>query len=249
MNGKIHSIESFGTVDGPGIRFVVFMQGCPMRCKYCHNPDTWNFDGGEVISSEELVEKYMSTRNFHNNGGVTVTGGEPLSQIDFIIDFFEKLKLHGVHTCVDTSGVTFNREKPTLEKFDKLISLTDLFMVDFKHINPLEHKSLTGHSNENIFDFADYLCEKSVPIWARHVVVPTITLNDEYLFELGKRLSKYRNLKAIDVLPYHKMGVSKYDELNLEYPLKGVLEATKEEAVHSKDVIMQGLREGLLRKN
>ncbi len=248
MVGNIHSIESFGTVDGPGIRLVIFMQGCPLRCLYCHNPDTWEYNSGKTVSVDELVNTYEKNKAFYQNGGVTVTGGEPLVQIDFVTEFFVRLKELGVHTCIDTSGVTFSNEPAVIEKFNRLIAVTDLFLLDFKHIDSDEHKKLTGKRNENIFAFAKYLCDNKKPIWARHVVVPNITLNDDYLYRLGVKLSEYNNLKALDVLPYHNLGITKYDELGINYPLADTPQASLGDANNAKEVIMSGIRDGLRKK-
>lgn len=158
MEGYIHSTESFGTVDGPGIRFVIFLQGCPMRCQYCHNPDTWAVNQGQKRSVESLLDEYDSYKEFMTNGGITCTGGEPLLQMDFVIELFEKAKQRGIHTCLDTSGVTFDADNSQiLEQFKRLMKSTDLVMLDIKHIDPEEHKKLTGHSNKNILAFARFL--------------------------------------------------------------------------------------------
>lgn len=240
MTGRIHSLESFGTVDGPGIRFVIFMQGCPMRCLYCHNPDTWEPGRGKEISVEEILKKYDSVKAFLKNGGITVTGGEPLMQIDFVTELFKKAKEKGIHTCIDTSGVTFNPTKT--EKFDALMPLTDLIMLDIKHIDPEEHKKLTSHDNKNILEFAKYTEAKNVPLWIRHVVVPGITYNEEYLYKLGNFIGTLKNVKALDVLPYHDMGKVKYKELGIEYPLGDTKPLDKEDAVKAREIILNGMR-------
>lgn len=230
--GNIHSIESFGTVDGPGIRLVVFMQGCPMRCKYCHNPDTWDYNDNKKISVEKILEKYESIKEFLKNGGITLTGGEPLMQIDFAIQLFKTAKERNIHTAIDTSGVIFNKEK-----IDELIKYTDLFMLDIKHIDDEEHKKLTGHSNQQILELAKYISEKNIPLWIRHVVVPTITDKEEYLQELGRFIAGLKSLKALDVLPYHNMAISKYESLGTEYPLKDIPPLTKEQAIKARTII------------
>ena len=240
MIGNIHSIESFGTVDGPGIRMVIFMQGCPMRCKYCHNPDTWNFDENKKISVDEILKKYDSIKEFLKNGGITVTGGEPLSQIEFVIELFKKAKEKNIHTTLDTSGVTFNPSNT--EKIDELLKYTDLILLDIKHIDDVEHKNLTGFSNKNILEFAKYLSEKEIPMWVRHVVVPTLTNNENNLTELGKFMAHLKNLKALDILSYHNMAVPKYENLGIEYPLKGLPELTKEEALKAKLDVFKGYK-------
>ena len=210
--GRIHSLESFGTVDGPGTRFVVFVQGCPMRCAYCHNPDTWAMTGGTMMEPAEIIEQYERNRPFYKDGGLTVTGGEPLMQIDFLIDLFTLAKEKDIHTCIDTSGIAFKPGNTALiEKLDKLMTLTNLVMLDIKHIDPEKHKELTQQPNDGILAFAAYLNEKQIPMWIRHVVVPGITDDDEYLYKLGQFIGKFTNLKALDVLPYHTMGEKKYE--------------------------------------
>lgn len=247
MIGRIHSIESFGTVDGPGIRFVIFFQGCPMRCLYCHNPDTWEVSGGREVTVEELLAEYDSVKEFMRGGGITCTGGEPCLQMDFLTELFEKAKARGIHTCLDTSGVTFRKDRP--ESFERLISSTDLVMLDIKHIDPEEHKKLTGHDNENILDLADLLSERGVPVWIRQVIVPGITDGEEQLYRLGQRLAEIKTLKALDVLPYHTMGRSKYERLGLEYPLGDTPPMSVEGAKKARDIVMRGLKDGLRRKS
>lgn len=247
MNGKIHSIESFGTVDGPGIRLVVFMQGCPMRCLYCHNPDTWSVNGGREVSAQEVIDEYEKYKEFLTNGGITITGGEPLMQIDFVTEVFMLAKQKNIHTCLDTSGVTFRSDNTG--KFDRLMEYTDLILLDVKHIDSLKHKEITSHSNENILAFARYLKEKDIPVWIRHVVVEGYTDNEEDLLELGKFLSSMKNIKALDVLPYHDMGRVKYEKLGLEYPLKDIQPLSKSEAVKARDIIIRGIKQGLREKN
>lgn len=245
MKGHIHSTESFGTVDGPGIRFVIFFQGCPMRCLYCHNPDTWTVGGEDVNlrSVESLLEEYNGIKEFLRDGGITATGGEPLMQMEFLTELFETAKKKKIHTCLDTSGILFRPEKRV--EFDRLMAVTDLVMLDIKHIDDEEHRKLTKQSNKHILEFAQYLKEKNVPVWIRHVIVPGLTLNDEYLHRLGYFIGGLDNLKALDVLPYHTMGEVKYENLGMDYPLKGVPAATKEQAVHAKNVIFEGIKERL----
>ena len=276
--GNIHSIETCGTVDGPGVRFVVFLQGCPMRCKYCHNPDTWaisddkkfgrqenrQFNNSDIddiqkkqienslsscppalrpsskyLSISDILTQYDGLKEFCR-GGITVTGGEPLLQIDFVTELFKAAKEKNIHTALDTSGVTFTPNYT--EKFDKLSEYTDLVLLDIKHIDDNEHKKLTGHSNKNILLFAKYLSDKQVPVWIRHVVVPDITYNEKYLSELGKFLKTLNNVQALDVLPYHNMARGKYKELGLNYPLEGVLPLTKEQAINARDIIIKNMR-------
>lgn len=246
MEGYIHSTESFGTVDGPGIRFVVFLQGCPMRCLYCHNPDTWTPNKGDRRTAQSLIDEYESLREFLKNGGITVTGGEPLMQTDFVTELFTLAKEHNIHTCIDTSGITFDPENT--EKFDRLLSLTDLVMLDIKHIDPARHKALTGQDNKNILAFAKYLADKGKDIWVRHVLVPGVTDDEQFLFQLGQFIGGLRTLRALDVLPYHTMAKAKYESLGIPYPLGDIPPATKEQAARARDVIMKGLYDRLSHK-
>ncbi len=244
MEGMIHSIETFGTVDGPGIRYVVFVKGCPMRCAYCHNPDTWLMKGGETKTVEEILDDYERYKPFLKGGGLTVTGGEPLLQIDFLIELFEEAKKRDIHTCLDTSGIQFRRNKPEiLAKYERLMKSTDLIMLDIKHADPVEHKNLTGQPCDNIFDFLKFLDEQEKTIWIRHVVVPGLTLVEEHLVKLGHLLAPYKHVKALDVLPYHTMGKEKYDKMNMKYVLDGVPEATKDQAIWAKDIILGAMKE------
>ena len=238
--GNIHSIESCGTVDGPGIRFVVFTQGCPLRCQYCHNPDSWDFKENQKMSVEEILEQYEGVKEFCG-GGLTVTGGEPMAQMEFVTALFKAFHEKGIHTALDTSGIFFNRENT--EKVDELLKYTDLVLLDIKHIDDEEHKKLTKHSNKNILDFARYLSETGKPVWIRHVVVPGITFKEEYLKRLGQFLAELHNIKALDVLPYHDMAVPKYENLGIEYPLKGVPPLTHDEAKEARNIIIEAIKE------
>ena len=239
MNGFVHSTESFGTVDGPGVRFVVFLQGCPMRCQYCHNPDTWKMNSGSVRSAESLIREYERNAAFYTKGGITVTGGEALMQLDFVLELFRLAKKKNIHTCLDTSGVTYHPgESSYNQKLDQLMEVTDLVMLDIKHIDPEGHKTLTGHDNAGILAFARYLEQKKVDVWIRHVVVPGITDDGVLLTRLGTFLGTLSNVKALDVLPYHIMGVTKYKQLDMAYPLEGVPPATKEQAANAKKMIL-----------
>ncbi len=243
MDAYLHSTESFGTVDGPGVRFVIFLQGCPMRCKYCHNPDTWKMNTGERRSAQSLIRDYERNQAFYAKGGITVTGGEALMQIDFLLELFTLAKQKNIHTCLDTSGITYHPgESDYNRKLDQLITVTDLVMLDIKHIDSDLHKELTGHRNEGILAFAKYLEQKHIPVWIRHVVVPGITEDPKYLARLGEFLGSLSNVKALDVLPYHVMGVSKYKELGIPYPLEGVEAATKAQAEQARKVILAAYR-------
>lgn len=244
MQGRIHSLESFGTVDGPGTRFVVFTQGCPMRCAYCHNPDTWSTVGGTLMEPSYIIEQYEKNSPFYRNGGgLTVTGGEPLLQVDFLIELFTLAKAKNIHTCIDTSGITFNRTNTEyMKKLDHLMTLTDLVMLDIKHIDDAKHFELTSQHNANILDFAVYLNEKQVDMWIRHVVVPGITDDEVYLYELGYFIGQFTNLKALDVLPYHTMGEVKYKKLGMEYRLKGIPAMDKEKLLDKKQAVLNGVK-------
>ena len=246
MTGFIHSTESFGTVDGPGVRFVVFMQGCPMRCLYCHNPDTWEPRRGTERTVSDLLAEYGSCREFYKNGGITVTGGEPLMQLDFVTELFEKAKKQGIHTCLDTSGIVFDPDnEETVPKFVRLCKATDLVMLDIKHIDDEAHRKLTGHSNRNILAFARFLCEQGVTLWVRHVVVPGLTDDEAALRRLGNFLGGLKNLKALDVLPYHTMGKAKYERLGIPYPLGDTPPADKALAARARDIIIEGIKDRL----
>lgn len=240
--GNIHSLESCGTVDGPGIRFVVFMQGCPMRCQYCHNPDTWSCAENKKISVSEILTKFERIKEFLQDGGITVTGGEPMMQIEFVTELFKEARKRNIHTALDTSGVMFNPDNT--QKVDELLEYTSLVLLDIKHIDDTQHKKLTGHSNKNILAFAKYLSEKNVPVWIRHVVIPTITDNEEYLTLLGKFLHTLKNVKAIDILPYHNMAIPKYEHLNIEYKLKDIPQLPKADAIRARDIIFQNMKNG-----
>ena len=231
MAGYIHSFESMGAVDGPGLRFVVFMQGCPMRCLYCHNPDTWQFGAGNKYTAEEVAETALRYKNYIKNGGVTVSGGEPLMQIEFVTELFKILKSKGVHTALDTSGVTFNAaDCGTVKKHAELLGYTDLVLLDIKHIDNAEHRKLTGFSNDNVLAFARFLDEKNKSVWLRHVLVPGITDKEETLLKLKEFADGLGCVEKIEVLPYHNLAEVKYDKMNLSYPLKG-LEAPSEDSV------------------
>ena len=236
MTGKIHSFFAGGTVDGPGIRFVIFMKGCPLRCLYCHNPDTWTMDNSQEFDLDYVVNEALKYKGYYKNGGgVTVSGGEPLLQIDFIINLFKRLKNDNIHTALDTSGAVFDlNNKELLNKFDELIKYTDLFLLDIKHIDNNEHIKLTGKENKNILEFAKYLSDNNKKMWIRHVLVPSITLNDEYLIRLKEFIDTLNTVEKIEVLPYHTMGIVKYKNLGIPYRLDGVNPPTKDEVKHAK---------------
>ena len=248
--GYIHSTESFGAVDGPGIRFIVFLQGCNMRCKYCHNPETWDMVYGSNGSSEsnrinelrskgirietstpsEIIKKAVRFRPYwKNGGGITVSGGEALLQIDFVTELFTLAKKEGINTALDTSGNPFKPEGEFFEKFKKLCEVTDLFILDIKHIREEEHRVLTGHTNKNILEMAQYLSDNGKEMWIRHVLVPGITDEQQALEELRDFIHSLKTVSKVEVLPYHRMGVPEYERLGIDYPLKEVRTPTKEE--------------------
>ena len=240
MVGHIHSIESFGTVDGPGVRMVVFTKGCPMRCLYCHNPDTWEMSGGTDMTSEEILEQFEKNRTFYKTGGITVTGGEPLMQIDFVTDLFEKAKEKNIHTCLDTSGVTFRKDNT--EKFDRLVKVTDLVMLDIKVIDPQEHLKLCSQPLDNILDFTKYLEEKEVPVWIRHVLVPEHSDFDEDLDALGDFIDTLSNVDRVEILPYHTLGKFKWENLGIPYTLESISPPSAERIENAKQRIHAGIR-------
>ena len=243
MDGFIHSVESFGTVDGPGLRFVVFCQGCPMRCKYCHNPDTWEMGKGMRISPQELIAQYERNKAFYTHGGITVTGGEPLLQIDFLLELFALARERGIHTCIDTSGAVYREgDSAYNHKLDALMAMTDLVMLDIKHIDDPAHRELTGMPNGGVLAFAKYLEARGVDLWIRHVLVPGITDDEGALERLGEFIGTLKNLKALDVLPYHTMGEAKYEQLGIAYPLEGVPPASKEQAQRAREIMIRGLK-------
>ena len=231
---KVHSIESFGTVDGPGIRFVLFLQGCHLQCKYCHNRDTWDINGGEYKSVDEIVEKINRYKNYiiPSGGGVTVTGGEPLIQASFVLELFKKLKENGIHTCVDTSGMF-----ALTDGIKEVLKYTDLVLLDIKHIDDEKCKELVGVSNKKELEFARYLSDNNIKMWIRHVLVPGYTDDGQDLLKLKNFLSTLKTVEKIQILPYHNMGKYKWEKLGLEYPLEGVREANQEDVDIAKKIL------------
>lgn len=242
MLGNIHSFESFGTVDGPGVRFVVFFQGCPMRCLYCHNPDTWNANIGTLYSSEDIIEKITRNASFYTTGGLTATGGEPMLQLDFLTEFFTLAKQKNINTCLDTSGVIFDPDNAELiKKIDLLLNVTDLVMLDIKHIDDEQHKKLTSRTNKNILAFAKYLNKKDIKMRVRHVIVPGITDKREELLALGRFLKSFTNIEKIETLPYHTLGKAKYEKLGVEYPLGNTPQLSEKDAENALKIIEEGM--------
>ncbi|ANZ95410.1 MULTISPECIES: pyruvate formate-lyase-activating protein [Brochothrix] len=222
--GRVHSVESMGTVDGPGIRFIVFMQGCLLRCQFCHNPDTWKIGTGTERTAQEVFDEAIQYKEFWDasGGGITVSGGEPLLHLDFLIDLFTLCKEAGVHTTIDSCGGCFSRSPKFIDKMDRLLAVTDLIMLDIKQINPAKHRELTTRPNAPILDFAHYLRDHEQPIWIRHVLIPTKTDDPQDLTDLNTFIETLPNVERVEVLPYHTMGVYKWKELGLEYPLEGI---------------------------
>ncbi|AKL94955.1 pyruvate formate-lyase 1-activating enzyme [Clostridium aceticum] len=231
VKGRIHSVETFGTVDGPGIRYVIFFQGCPLRCKFCHNRDTWNLSDGKEMSVDDLVEDIKKYIPFikASGGGVTISGGEPTMQPEFLLSLLKELKKLHIHTCLDTSG--FISSHMNIEEMLKYI---DLVLLDLKHIGPDEHKDLTGVDNSRILSFAKSLDHKNIPIWIRHVVIPTITDEEESLRALAEFVLTLKSVKKVDLLPYHSMGKFKWKEYSSSYPLEGIPDASEEDIAKAR---------------
>lgn len=238
MVGYLHSIETFGTVDGPGIRFVVFLQGCPLRCQFCHNPDTWSLETSKPTDVDSLINNILRYRSYYKDGGVTVSGGEPLVQMDFVIELFTKLKSLGMHTCLDTSGITFSYRNQ--EKFDQLMAVTDLVLLDIKTIRWKEHIKLTGLPNDQILKFARYLSDKNVPVWIRHVLLSNRESEAE-LIELRQFIETLNNVQKIEILPYHTMGIVKYEMLGIAYPLNDMVPPSKQEVERATEIVVEGV--------
>lgn len=235
MLGAIHSIETFGSVDGPGVRYVIFMQGCQMRCQFCHNADTWKIKEGQVEASEALKKALRYKSYWKSNGGITVSGGEPLLQIDFLIELFTLAKKEGVHTTLDTCGQPFTKKEPFYSKLKELMKVCDLVLLDLKQIDEEKHKILTKHSNQNILEFARYLSDIHKPVWIRHVTIPSINDSDEELERLDHFIQSLDNIERVDVLPYHTLGKYKWEQLGLDYPLEGINPPSKEHVDYVKE--------------
>lgn len=236
--GNIHSFESFGLVDGPGVRFVIFLQGCRMRCKYCHNPETWELNRGQEWTAKKAFEKaYRYKQYWKDNGGITVSGGEPLLQIDFVTELFSLAKQHNIHTVLDSSGNPFTCEEAFLEKFNRLMDVTDLVMLDIKEIDDEKHKNLSGWSNENILQMAQYLSEHGKDMWIRHVLVPELTNDEDGLIRLRDFIDGLKTVKRVEILPYHTLGEFKWKNLGIEYPLAGVRVPAQEEVKRAEAIL------------
>lgn len=240
IKGIVHSTESFGSVDGPGIRFIFFMQGCKMRCKFCHNPDTWDMwtENSKERTVDDCLEEAMRYKDYWGKkGGITVSGGEPLLQIDFLIELFKKAKEHGIHTTLDSCGKPFTFEEPFFSRFEELLKYTDLILLDIKEINPERHKRLTSRTNDNIIELANYLSDVGQPVWIRHVLVPENSDFDEDLIALDKFVKTMKNVEKFEVLPYHTMGEYKWEQLGLTYPLAGLEPPTKERVKNANELL------------
>ena len=236
--GYYQSLESFALVDGPGVRSVLFLAGCPFRCLFCHNPDSWEFSKKNPITPEEAYKKLIRYKPYwRDNGGVTISGGEPLAQLDFIIELSRLFHNEGISVAIDTSGATFNMSEAYLKKFDELLQVTDLFLLDIKAVDSSLHKKITGKDNKNVLELFSYLDKNNYPIWVRHVLVPTLSDNDERLRETHEFLSKFKNIRRVEVLPYHTLGTFKYDLLKIEYPLKDVPAPTKERVENAEKIL------------
>ncbi len=225
LTGIIHSTESFGSADGPGVRYIVFLQGCSMRCRYCHNPDTWAFRSDESYEEtpEETLQKALRYRGYWGNrGGITVSGGEPLLQIDYVTELFRLARQQNINTALDTSGSPFTQNEPFFEKFNKLMEYTDLFILDIKHIDDAQHQKLTGRSNRSVLDMAQHLSDKNKPMWIRHVLVPGYTDDETSLKQLGEFVRHLNSVERFEVLPYHTLGIYKWEHMGIPYTLSEV---------------------------
>ena len=230
---KVHSIESFGTVDGPGIRFILFLQGCNLQCKYCHNRDTWDLNQGQYRSLEDIVKQVNKYKNYiMPDGGVTVTGGEPLLQVKFLIEFFKELKKEGFHTCIDTSGMV-----GITNDIKELLTLTDLVLLDIKHIDEEKCKELVGFSNKNELAFAKYLSDNNIKMWIRQVLIPGYTDDEEDLLKLKDFIKSLKTVEKVELLPYHSMGKYKWNKLNVKYELESVPDATQKDIDRAKKLL------------
>lgn len=236
--GNIHSVETFGSADGPGVRYIVFLKGCNMRCKYCHNPDTWAKTDGELRSPEDVLKQALRYKNYWGKkGGITVSGGEALLQIDFVTELFTLAKQQHVNTCLDTSGNPFTREEPFYSKFEELMKVTDLVMLDIKHMDDAAHRELTGQTNTNILDMARCLSDNGKAMWIRHVLVPGITDDEGQLKRLRKFIDTLNTVERVEVLPYHTLGVFKWKELGIPYRLEGVKPPTEEQVQRAREIL------------
>ena len=236
--GYVHSLESFGSADGPGVRYIIFLSGCNMRCQFCHNPDTWDIKAGKEYTASQLLKTAIRYRPYWGSeGGITVSGGEPLLQIDFLLELFEKAKEMGIHTTLDTSGNPFTTEEPFYLKWKELMKVTDLVMLDIKHIDEEQHKILTGKTGKNILEMARQMSEMGQPMWIRHVLVPERNDTDEYLHRLADFIKTLKTVERVEVLPYHTLGVFKWENLGIPYKLEGIDPPTAERVENAKRIL------------
>ncbi|MDO9629216.1 MAG: pyruvate formate-lyase-activating protein [Acholeplasmataceae bacterium] len=233
--GNVHSIETLGAFDGPGIRYVLFLQGCPFQCQYCHNRDTWSTKQNKLMSVTQILSDYLKYKHFYKNGGITVSGGEPLLQMRFLICLFQEAKRLGIHTCLDTSAACFNEKQSN--DFAELMKYTDLVLLDIKHIDNEKHIKLTGSPNFQVLSFANYLSEIKIPVVIRHVLVPTISNSETDLKQLRLFLETLKNVVNIEILPYHTHGIKKWKEMGLLYPLLDIPEPSHEEIEHAEHIL------------
>ncbi len=232
IKGRVHSIETFGTVDGPGIRYILFLQGCQLRCKYCHNRDTWEVKSGKEYTTDEIITDALKYKTFmqYSGGGITVSGGEATLQPEFIAELFKKAKANGIHTCLDTSGFV------NLDTLDPILDNTDLVLLDIKHINDEKCKELTGVGINKTLEVAKHLDARNIPIWARHVLVPTITDDEKDLEELGKFVASLNNVDRFEFLPYHTLGIHKWEAMGIDYELKHLEDASDEDVLRATEI-------------
>lgn len=249
IKGRVHSVESFGSVDGPGVRYIVFLQGCHMRCKYCHNPETWSMEGGELMTAQEVFDKAYRYRNYwKNNGGITVSGGEAMLQMEFVTELFKLAKKENVHTTLDTSGNPFTMEEPFKSQFDELMKVTDLYMLDIKHIDDEKHKQITGWTNSNILQLARYLSDNGKDMWIRHVLVPGYTDDENDLIRLRDFVKSLKTVQRFEVLPYHTLGVFKWENLGIPYSLSDVMPPDRDQIKRANDILETASYTGYLNK-
>ena len=239
MEGRVSSVQSMGAVDGPGLRYVVFLQGCPLRCAYCHNPETWDLTGGTPYTAEDLCKTILRYRPyFGENGGVTVSGGEPLLQLDFVSEVFRLARAKKVQTALDTSAQPFAPDNAEwMARFDRLLENTDLVILDLKEIDDEKHKKLTGHSNKNILAMAQYVAARGVDLWVRHVLVPGLTDDADGLRQLDAFIKTLPTVRRVEILPYHTLGLFKWQNLGIPYPLDGVRVPTAEEVETAEQLL------------
>ena len=236
--GNIHSIETLGAFDGPGIRYVIFFQGCPFQCQYCHNRDTWTTNENQLMSVSEILNDYQKYQKFYSNGGITASGGDPILQLEFLIELFKEAKQKGIHTCLDTAASCYNPKN--IDQYKELLLYTDLVLLDIKHIDSNQHKIITGFKNDYVLMFACLLDELNIDVIIRHVLVPTLTYSIEDLIKLRQFVDQLKNVVNIEILPYHTKGRMKWEQLGLDYPLKDIKEPTQDEIKKASHILRDG---------